>query len=332
MKRVLSLLLAFASLFALVSCTDTKQTRTVFSLDTYCTVTVWGGDAGALDAAEECLLRYEALWSATDPESAVSRLNEGSDKTPDAETQHLLQIAEEVRRESDGAFDVRIGALVDAYGYYTDTYRVPSEASRAAFCAALDDAPLLEGETLCLSEGQRLDLGGIAKGRIADLCATALKSRGVTAAVLSFGGNVSVFGEKPDGSGFSVAVSDPQDPSAYLGTLRLREGSVVTAGGYQRGFLENGVYYHHILDPKTALPAESGLLSATVLSADGARADALSTACYVLGEEGALSLWRAAGDFDLLLVREDGSIVCTEGLEGVFTAEEKSVEFVKKNA
>lgn len=332
MKRFVVLLLAFFTVFFSVSCTIAgKRERTVFALDTYCSFSVWGVEESALEKCEALLGEYESLWSVTREEGVVAAINRG-ERCSHSETLALLATAQTVTNESFGAFDVTVAPLVEAYGFYSDDYRVPSDAEIAALLPLIDGTNVLKTDRdLTLKKGQKIDLGGIAKGRIADLCVAVLKENGATGGVLSFGGNVAAFGTKPDGSLFTVAVTDPRDTSAYLGTLRLTDISVVTAGGYQRGFTENGVYYHHILDPKTGRPAESGLLSATVLSPDGARADALSTACFVLGKEGALDLWRSAEDFELILVCEDGTIVCTEGLEGKFETNEKSVTFVQKN-
>ena len=126
-------------------------------------------------------------------------------------------------------------------------------------------------------------------------------------------------GSKTDGSPFTVAVADPADENAYLGTVALTDASLVTAGGYQRYFEQDGAVYHHILDPKTGLCADSGLLGATVLCTNGARADALSTALFVLGEAGALKLWQNARDFEYLLVTDDGRILVTPGMDALFS-------------
>ena len=332
MKRLFVFFLALALLFCIVSCAvNFKQSHTFFALDTYCTVTAWGAEESALRELESLTLSYAQLWSPTAEDALLAKLNSGAVTTADEETLFLLETASQVNGLSDGAFDVTVGALVEAYGYYDDDYRVPSEEELEVLLQPVDGSSLVSGKSVTLKEGQVLDLGGIAKGRIADLCAAKLKSLGARGAILSFGGNVCAFGTKTDGSLFTVALADPQNTSEYLGTLQVTDASLVTAGSYQRGFVQDGVYYHHILDPKTGRPANSGLLSATVMATDGAYADALSTACFVLGREGALALWQEVGNFELILVEEDGNVVCTQGLEGNFTAEDHSVEFVKKN-
>lgn len=331
MKRFFLIVLSLLCVCALVSCDGAEEkTRTVFALDTYCTFTCWGVDELSLTAAETRLSELEKQFSVTEAESLVSRINRGENLPLTSELADVLATARRVSEESGGAFDVTVYPLVEAYGYYADDHRVPSDAELAAILP-LVGGDVYQNALLSLAQGQKLDLGGIAKGYIADVCADFLRDEGASGVLLSFGGNVCARGNKPDGSLFNVAVTDPEDTSVYLGTLEFTDASLVTAGAYQRGFEENGVYYHHILDPKTGRPAQSGLLSATVLCKDGARADALATACFVLGEDGALSLWRETGDFELVLVREDGKVLCTEGLEGKFASKNREVEFVKKN-
>lgn len=334
MKRLFLCLVSFLLLVFGSSCQTVRPvSRTLFALDTYCTVTAYGVEESSLDAVEVRLAELEKQYSITEQDSLVSRVNRGELIALSEEPAALLRAAQSVSRETNGAFDVTVAPLVDAYGYYSDDYRVPSDAELSKLLPLVGGADLVDQEgRLLLSEGQQIDLGGIAKGFIADCCIDVLREEGAHGAVLSFGGNVAAFGTKTDGAPFTVAIADPEDPDAYLGTLHLKDASLVTAGAYQRGFYEDGVYYHHILDPKTGKPADSGLLSATVLCSDGARADALSTACFILGREGALDLWKREGGFELILVEEDGSILCTEGLNGNFTAEKKEVKFVEKNA
>ena len=186
----------------------------------------------------------------------------------------------------------------------------------------------VDGNTVTLSDGAQLDLGGIAKGYAGDAVRTVLAELGVTSAVIDLGGDVGLLGAKPDGSGWRVAVKDPADPSEFLGVLTAADTFVVTSGIYERGFEENGVRYHHIIDPKTGKPAESGLVSVTVVCGDGAWADALSTACFVLGEEGSLALRDTLAAkknlrIELILVTDDGHVRYTAGLAERFEPSEE---------
>ena len=177
-------------------------------------------------------------------------------------------------------------------------------------------------------DGAQLDLGGIAKGYAADLLRAQLEKEGVTSATLDLGGDVFVMGRKTDGSDWRIAVKDPADTESYLGVVSAADKFIVTSGVYERYFEENGVRYHHILDPKTGCPAASGLVSVTVLCENGAWADALSTACFVLGPDGALALRDDLADqgtdFELILVTDDGRVLYTDGLADAFTPNDES--------
>ena len=176
--------------------------------------------------------------------------------------------------------------------------------------------------------GRTCTIGGIAKGYAADLLRAQLEKEGVTSATLDLGGDVFVMGRKTDGSDWRIAVKDPADTESYLGVVSAADKFIVTSGVYERYFEENGVRYHHILDPKTGCPAESGLVSVTVLCENGAWADALSTACFVLGPDGALALRDDLADqgtdFELILVTDDGRVRYTDGLADAFTPNDES--------
>ncbi|MDR2615872.1 MAG: FAD:protein FMN transferase, partial [Oscillospiraceae bacterium] len=134
-------------------------------------------------------------------------------------------------------------------------------------------------------------------------------------------GNVYALGSKPGGGAWSVAVRDPFDGAKYIGTLKLRDRAAVTSGGYERYFEKDGVTYHHIIDPRTGYPADSGLASVTVVAESGTLADGLSTGLFVLGKERAIELWRGNRElFDLVLVENDGGVTVTDGLKKAFSS------------
>ena len=274
-------------------------TRTVYAMDTVMTLTVYGGGEAALDAAEAELYRLDALLARGIETSAVYRLNHGT-ATPDPELSGLLDETGTIAAATDGAFDAYLGAVLDLWGFGSGAgeHRVPAADELAA-------APAL------------LDLGGVAKGYAGQRVRELLRENGAEGAVVDLGGDVALLGGKPDGSPWRVAVKDPAGGSAYLGVLETDGGVyAATSGVYERYFEENGVRYHHIIDPHTGCPADSGVVSATVLCADGVWADALATACCVLGAEASLAL-RAelAGrmPFELILVTDGGEVLYTCG-------------------
>lgn len=225
----------------------------------------------------------------------------------------MLLYAREISARTGGAFDVTIEPVVALWGFYGDVQRVPEQAELDAALPLVGASKLTVTETQVSGlPGQGIDLGGIAKGYASNRVAERLAACGVTGALISLGGNVQAVGGKPDGSAWRIGVRDPMDESGVVGVVEARDKAVVTAGSYQRYFLCDGVRYHHIIDPATGRPAESGLVSATVLCGDGAYADALSTALFVMGAERAIAYWRANRDFEMILIDAQQCVYATE--------------------
>lgn len=170
--------------------------------------------------------------------------------------------------------------------------------------------------------GVRLDLGAIAKGYAADCLVDILRERGVKRASLSLGGNVYVYGKKPGGALWSVAIRDPSKPGQNAFMLKTRDATVVTSGAYERFFEQDGKTYGHILDPATGFPAKSGLESVTIVSHNSMVADALSTSLFVLGMEKIPEIKKSApaGGFECVLVDESGKAYASKTLKGKLTA------------
>jgi thiamine biosynthesis lipoprotein len=276
------------ALLCLCAGCEASAQGTVFAMDTVMDLQVWGLQADrAVTSLEELLYLQEAIWSSTDPTSMV---NQATEPLP------LMTQAQELSRRTEGAFDPHLGAVMECWGFYDKQYRVPTQAE-------LEEA----------MAQKKWDLGGIAKGAAGTLCAQSLQLLNVDRAILNLGGNIQTYGEKPDGSPWTIGIQNP-DGGDYLGTVSVTGTmAVVTSGDYQRYFEENGIRYHHIIDPQTGMPARSGLRSVTVICADGAMADALSTALFVMGPEKAAEHWRAYGDFEAVFILDDGRILATQG-------------------
>lgn len=296
-----------------------KKTSGVnFYFDTVVTVTLWGAPEGLMDEIWDACARYEYMLSRTIDTSDVSRINgaKGKTVTVDPETWEILRRAKEISAMTDGAFSVTI-APVTALWTFTgvETNTIPTDEKRMAVLPLVDDQKIQlgEGYTVTLPAGMQIDLGGIAKGYIADKVAELIRNTGC-AGLISLGGNVYTVGRKPDGSKFSVGVRDPESTSGYLGVIYTGDGTVVTSGTYERGFNFGGVRYHHILDPKTGWPSQSDLVSATFVMESSMTADALATACIVIGSEKSLELAKSLG-LDALFIRKDGTVLFTPGFE-----------------
>lgn len=342
MKRQLAALLLTIFALSLTACGETaaeSETRTVYAMDTVMNLTVYGENAAAaLESAEKELHTLdEAVLSRTAEGSELYALNTSNGETveygADDILPALIETALTISDATDSAFDPTLAPVLDAWGFTKDSRRVPSadelkELLSHTGCGKVRLERTADGWAITLLDGAQLDLGGIAKGYAADLLRAQLEQEGVTSATLDLGGDVFVMGRKTDGSDWRIAVKDPADTESYLGVVSAADKFIVTSGVYERYFEENGVRYHHILDPKTGCPAESGLVSVTVLCENGAWADALSTACFVLGPDGALALRDDLADqgtdFELILVTDDGRVLYTDGLADAFTPNDES--------
>ncbi|MEE0435638.1 MAG: FAD:protein FMN transferase [Peptococcaceae bacterium] len=300
----------------------TAHTREVFAMDTVMTLQAYGDHAEtALDEAVSEIERLDALFSISSIDGDIARLNADKTLHASADTVALLQRAEDIAASTGGLFDITIAPLMDAWGFTSGSYQVPDAATIANLLANVDHTQVqLSGNTVTLPNNVTIDLGGIAKGFTSDRIMAIFSRCGVTSGVISLGGNVQTLGEKPDGSLWRVGIQDPADTSRLLATLEVANQAVITSGGYQRFFEKNGVTYHHIIDPRTGYPADSGLTSVTIVSGDGTLADGLSTALFIMGHDAAIDYWRSHREtFDMVLVEADGTVTISEGLNDNFT-------------
>lgn len=278
---------------------QTSVQETVFAMDTVMDLKIWAeNETAARDAAQRVHTLIDTLaktWSATDVASKLSIFNAGGDPGFTAEENGLLARIDALSLRTEGCFDPRLQSLIEAWGFYDQNYRLPSD----------------EQLTQALADS-KMDLGAAIKGYAGQQAALLLQDMDVDRALLNLGGNIQTVGEKPDGSPWVIGIQDPSGGGS-VGTVSVTgTASVVTSGSYQRYFEENGVRYHHILDPETGRPADSGLASVTVICRDGLTADVLSTALFVMGLERGVELWRQSDDFEVVFILESGAIYATE--------------------
>lgn len=339
MRRLSVLCTAF--LLLLAGCSGEEPVRReLTAMDTFMTLTVYGQSPAAAEALLENaageIESLEGLLSVTNPDSEIYRANHsgGGAVSLSDPARELLENALALCEETGGALDVTVYPAVRAWGFTTGDYRVPEEAELSALTDRIDYTQVsLDGGSLTLPDGMELDLGSVAKGWTGDRLMSLFREAGVTSAIVELGGNVQALGAKPDGSPWRVAVQSPE--GGYAGVLEIKDKAVVTSGGYQRYFEQDGKRYHHIIDPATGYPAESGLTSVTVVAdcvsddGMGTLCDAFSTALFIMGEEKALDFWRewqgvSPSLFDLVLITGDGRVVVTQGLAESFTLDEGS--------
>lgn len=335
MKRLI--LPFFVFVLCLTACSQESAQQQFFAMDTVMSITAYGdGAEEAVTAAMAKINTLETLLSRTREGSDINLLNTNRTSTVSPTTVDVLSLALEWNKKTNGAFDVTIAPVVTAWGFGgAESHQVPSQEKLNELLKLVDSSVLtLNDSTATLEKANmEVDLGGIAKGYAAAQAEQILRDAGIKSALLDLGHNITVIGSKPDSSSWRIAVQDPTDSNSIIGVLALQDCSAVTSGGYQRFFEHDGQVYHHIIDPRTGYPANSGLVSATVVCPDSGLADLLSTATFVLGREDAINLWRTEGGFDLVLVTDSNTVVITEGLIDTFELNQSSgytLEYVKK--
>lgn len=371
-KRMSSIVLFIFILPLVLMCNGCSANRqasvSFYAMDTIMQITCYGKDAeAAASAAQAEIIRLDELLSIGNGNSEVSLINKNGGGILSEDVAALAEYALMLYRMTDGAYDMTILPVMELWGFTSGDYSVPDDEtlknmlelcnSGLITCMQVSDNTTTEKYRLKLSDGQGIDFGGLAKGYASDRLVDIFDSHNIKSAYFSLGGNVYCYHRKTDGSDWNIAIENPlknfdyyrgDDVGGegageiakkisggvpdYLGAVRVHDKAVVTSGGYERYFEQDGKRYHHIIDTATGYPAESSLISVTVVSGDGTLADGLSTACFVMGLDDSVSLWRAYGaggtfegrtiaPFDLIMMTDDGEVYVTEGLAGSFTSE-----------
>ena len=327
MKNWLSAALLSAA-FLLTGCSGAPaqepETATFFAMDTAMDFTVYG-DAALLDEAETLIGSLEEQVSVTDEHSDIYAIDHTGSGSLSGNAAELMEQALELCRRTGGALDISVYPIVRAWGFTTGSYQVPDEETIQSLLPLVDYTQIqYDAATgvVTLPEGMEIDLGSVAKGYAGQLAAQMLREHGVQYALLNLGGNVQTVGTKPDGSPWQIGIKDPQGEDAMM-VLSVEDQAVVTSGGYERYFEQDGQTYWHIMDPSTGHPADSGLLSVTIVGKQGIICDGLSTSLFVMGLEKAADLWAQSGDFEAVFVTASGEVYITEGLQDRFALTEQ---------
>ena len=359
-KAVLALLI-IALIIPQTACMSNGQnsaanqgiSKTGFYLDTICTVTIYGledsdGRLAAMSDEElekECYLiitdafkictKYENMLSKTIETSDIAKINNAAGKavTVSEETIEVLKEGLKFGELSGGAFDITIGKATDLWDFHDDAETgheggiVPEEENLKEAVAHVNYKNIVvDGQKVRLTDPEtEINLGGIAKGYIADKVAEYLESRGVVSAIVDLGGNIVAVGAKTsclvtasedvtsaeNTEEFNVGIRNPlSDKGELLGVVPCKDKTVVTSGTYERYFEKDGVRYHHILDVKTGYPVETDVLSVTIIADRGKSADCdgLSTTCLVLGMDKGMELVKSLDGFEAVFVDVEGNV------------------------
>ena len=304
---VTALLLFFALFFAV----PREATVTDFAMDTVVSITVRSRNPKRVARlAMDEVKRVENLMSATLPQSGIYAVNSqdaGRETAVSDEVYELVKMCLEVSDRTDGAFDISVEPLLKIWNIKSPEPTVPNEEQIEKALELVNYKNIvLNPKTKSITlkkEGMKISLGAVAKGYAADMAVKKLKENGVEDALIDLGGNIYALGQK------KIGIQTPfEERGKYFTVCDAEDTSVVTSGAYERYFEEEGNIYHHILDTRSGYPADSGLLSATVVAENSALADALSTALFAMGEERAESVISSFDGVWAILLTEDKRI------------------------
>lgn len=351
---LLPVLFLFTAAVLLSSCGSKKEpvVRNGFYFDTVITITLYGESERLSPLFDDIFAlceRYDALFDRTAPDSDIARINDntGTPVTVHPETLSLIRTACSYAELTGGLIDPTVTPLLLLWGFGNDAdsagsadpdtgedsavsgtqtdpdqtpLTLPPDADALArVCAHIDYRSIVideqAGTVMLTDPDAAIDLGFIAKGYIADRIRDYLISENVTSAIINLGGNILCIGSRPDKNPYRVAVQYPFGQTGdTITTLSIRDQSVVTSGVYERFVEAHGVRYHHILDPRTGYPAENGLLSVTIITDSSTDADALSTACFLLGLSDGMALIESLADTEALFITDDYELHYSSGL------------------
>ncbi len=325
MKKIIIILLAT---FLLVGCNQKIEnkveeknnsvmpenpiSKTFFYLGTVIDIHIFEGN-DVLDGIEEKIVFYDNLFNRKTKTSDTYLLNEKGQYKVHKDTLKLIETSIKYSKMSEGYFDITINPIVNLWNIGTDDARVPSENEITEALKTVDYKNIsINGDEVTLNNNATIDLGGIAKGFIADDIAKYMRENGVKKAIINLGGNVYVIGNSPKNVPWNIGVKDPFTGDVLLKVMG-EDFSVVTSGVYERFFEQDGKMFHHIFNPFTGYPMYNDFLSLTVVSKHSIDGDALSTALFNLGPEKAFELANEAGLY-IIGITKDKTIFISNGL------------------
>ncbi len=299
--------------------------------------TVYGGKEDVLPELAEQLRRLETgQLSWREETSEIGKLNsvsgQESGENISAATFGYLKDILEIAKRSNGALDPTIGSISRLWDFGGADEGLPAQEQINALLEKTGYEKLgIDENSIFLPEGMSLDLGAVGKGIGADRAAKFIQSQeGIEGAVIALGGTIALIGSRPDREPWNLAITNPRGKEGeILGVLKLSgQWFISTSGDYEKFFMVDKKRYHHILNPKTGYPAESGLISVTVVCDSGLKSDGLSTACFVLGLKQGMELLEEYGA-EGIFVDEEKNVYTTEGLKSLFDLKDLSYKIVK---
>ena len=292
--------------------------------DTVVSVDLYGISGSKSDSLlNECMSiceKYEKLFNKNLSSSDIAKINSSYAQPVKVDHETVTLICDSLKycTLSGGRFDITIDPVSKLWDFHGNNTHIPENADLKEACSHVDHSMInidSSNDTVTLTDPKAsIDVGAAAKGYIADRIADYLSDSGVTGAIINMGGDMHLIGSKPDNSLFNIGINDPSSNGCIM-SLYLSDMSVATSGTYERCFTEHGKTYHHILDPKTGMSADTDITSVTVITSNAIDADCLCTVCILLGSDEALSLIEQTADTEAIIILDDGSIRKSSGAD-----------------
>ncbi|MGD1822077.1 MAG: FAD:protein FMN transferase [Pleomorphochaeta sp.] len=318
-KKYILILFLFISFFVSCKSNDeiTYKTETQIAMGTVCSIKVEENvDDEIISNCFDIIMNVESDISRTKESSLISILNREKSVVVTQEIYDLFEYSIELAKMSEGNFNIAMGGIVSLWDIGGDNPRIPETSELESININYDEIKLDEDSlTIEIPENMEVDLGGLGKGYVADKIVAYLKSQNVNRAIINLGGNIVVIGEKEDGIPWIIGLQDPYDESVLFTTLKVKDLSIVTSGTYERYFYQEGIKYHHILDPETLYPSISDIVSSTIIGPNSLICDSLSTTCFILGSEKALALIDQMDGYSAFFMLEDDTIIHSDSFD-----------------
>lgn len=350
-KHKNSYFILFLSLFLLIGCNSTLEDEPVlletpseareFLMGTYIVLRVY--DEGKEEALEQAILRIEELdnkLSSNASNSEIDAINQAAGERAvevSEDVYPLIKTSVKYSSIPNSGFDYTVGAITDLWRIGFDDARVPSDAEIQSVLPLVDHEKVELNDddrtVFLLEEGMRIDLGAIAKGYIADEVVAVFEEHDVTTAIIDLGGNVVVMGNSPtrDTGGFNVGVQDPfSSRGEIIGSINLKDKTVVTSGIYERYIEDGDKKYHHLMNPQTGYPFENNLAGVTIITDKSVDGDAYSTVVFGFGLEEGLEFVNQQDGVEGVFVSVDKEIFTSDGLTDKFNLTDESYDWINK--
>ncbi len=320
--RLLLFCIVITSIFTGCGKSNEPISKTGVYFDTVISVTLY--DSAYSSQLEECFSmaeKYENLFSAKKEGTDIWRINhsQGQRVTVDDETIAILEEGIAYSKASNGTFDITVGALSDLWDFSENSNKViPSqdEIDKALTTISYENIVIENNQVTLKNPDTKIDLGGIAKGYIADKFKEYLNDQGITEGIINLGGNVLTLGPKSgESKTYNIAIQKPDSTDGdSVASVKITDESVVTSGTYQRYFEVDGKRYHHILDLNTGYPVQNDLEAVTIIGPASLQCDALSTTVFLMGLDDGMDYVENLENVEAIFITTDGTIYHTSGI------------------